>query len=281
VIFGLGAALGWGLADFGAAVTGRKLGSLATLVVAQATSLVLIGVTLLVVRPGWSGTTGDVLVLLVNSGFAAAAYATLYHALALGPVALVSPIASAYAVVTIGLAVIVGGESLNAIEIAGAALTIVGVILTSTDPRTLRQIDRAARAGVPWALISALLFGACTFVVGRTSQEAGWLGTMSLSRVFTLSVLLVVVAVRRPSFSGAGAGGLLGATAVGLADIFGFAMFARGSELGLISIVTAVASTFTLIPVVGGIVFLGERPAPSQYVGVALVVAGLVMLAIG
>jgi drug/metabolite transporter (DMT)-like permease len=281
VIFGLGAALGWGFADFGAAVVGRKLGSLATLVVAQLTSLLLIGVTLLVVRPEWSGTTGDVLVLLVNAGFVAVAYSTLYHGLALGPVALVSPIASSYAVVTIGLAVVVGGESLNALEIAGAAVTIIGVILTSTDPRTLRRIDRAARAGVPWALISALLFGVCTFVVGRTSQEVGWLETMSLSRAFTFVALLVMVAVRRPSFWVAGAGGLLGAMAVGLADTLGFAMFVRGSELGLISIVTAAASTFTLIPVVGGVVFLGERPAPSQYVGIAFVVAGLVTLATG
>jgi drug/metabolite transporter (DMT)-like permease len=281
VIYGLGAALGWGCADFGAAVVGRRLGSLATLVVAQVTSLVLLGLLVLVVGPAWTGSASDVYVLLANAVLVAAAYVTLYRALMLGPVALVSPIASSSAGVTIGLAVVILGESRSRLEIVGAAITIAGVVLASTDPRSVRTAERSGPSGVPWALVSALLFGVCTYVVGRTSQHAGWLGTMSVSRAFTVLTLLAIVAVRRPSFSAGGRAGLLGATAVGMADVFGFAMFARGSEVGSISIVTAVASTFTLIPVFGGVAFLGERPAPSQLVGIALVVVGLVMLGLG
>jgi len=52
VIFGLGAALGWGLADLFAAVSGRRIGSWATVVIAQLSSALLIGLAFLLARPG-------------------------------------------------------------------------------------------------------------------------------------------------------------------------------------------------------------------------------------
>ena len=280
MIYGLGAALGWGLADLGAALTGRRIGSVATVVLAQVASLLAVGVLILALRPGWTGDTGNLIVLGTNGVLVAIAYLTLYRALELGPVALVSPIVAAYAVPPVILAVVVLGESLTGAVLAGAIVTLVGVLLASTD---LRRPDtgRASRAGVPIGIVSMLLFGLVTFTLGRQAQELGWLPAMAVGRGFSVVALLVVAAAKRPRFGAGGAVGIGLAVATGIADIVGVAMVSFGAEVGLISVVTAASATFVIIPVVGGVTLFGERLAANQFVGVALVVGGLLLLGLG
>jgi drug/metabolite transporter (DMT)-like permease len=45
-----------------------------------------------------------------------------------------------------------------------------------------------------------------------------------------------------------------------------------------VSVVTAVSATYPLIPVLGGVALLKERPGATQYLGVAMVVGGLALL---
>jgi drug/metabolite transporter (DMT)-like permease len=61
-------------------------------------------------------------------------------------------------------------------------------------------------------------------------------------------------------------------------DVFGLISYSRGSELGLVSIVSAASAAFPLVPVAGGIVLFQERPAITQFLGVALVIGGLILL---
>jgi drug/metabolite transporter (DMT)-like permease len=279
VIFGLGAAVAWGFSDVGAAVVGRRLGSLATVVVAQIAGLVAAVAAYLVERPAWDGTSGDLALLAGSGAIAAIAYVALYRALELGPIALVSPIVAAYAVPPVVLAVLLLDEALAGIVLAGVIVTLAGVALSSSDLRRART-EGSSRAGVPLAVLAMLLFGLASFVLGRESQVLGWLPASTIGRLFSVLALLVLALVRRPEVRG-GAAALGGAALVGLADISGIALYTIGTERGLIAIVTAASATFVIIPVAAGIAFLGERPAPNQLAGVGLVVGGLLMLGLG
>jgi len=284
VIYGLAAALGWGVADFGAAVVGRRLGSVATVVTAQVSGLLTLLVVLVVVRPTWSVAPDVVAGIAANGVIAAAAYLLLYRALEIGPVALVSPVVAAYAVITIALAVAFLGESLVGIVALGAFTTVVGVVLTSTD---LRKLGRSpgSQVGLRYAIGAMGLFGVATFLLGKYAKEVGWLPTLTLSRAFTTAALLVAaLLVRRaghPGGTGMALWAITGAMIVGLIDVLGGAAYARGTELGFVSIVSAASATFPLIPVVGGVLLFRERPAASQFAGVALVVGGLLLLGRG
>jgi len=280
VIYGLGAALGWGLADLGAAVSGRKIGSMAATVVAQVTSLVAIGVLALAVRPAWTGDSGNVLVLASNGAIVGLAYLAHYRALELGPVAIVSPIVAAYAVPPVVLAVVLLDETLAGLVLVGAIVTRLGVVVASTDLRAASG-ERFSGPGVPVGIVSMLLFGLATFTLGRQAQVVGWLPATTLGRTFSVLTLLVIAAVRRPRLRGAAGMGLGVAAAAGVADIAGVAMYSFGAEVGLISIVTAASATFVLFPIVGGVALFGERPGPTQYAGIALVIGGLLMLGLG
>lgn len=280
MIYGLGAALGWGLADLGAAVSGRKIGSMAATVVAQVTSLVAIGVLALAVRPAWTGDSGNVLVLASNGAIVGLAYLAHYRALELGPVAIVSPIVAAYAVPPVVLAVVLLDETLAGLVLVGAIVTLLGVVVASADLRAASG-ERFSGPGVPVGIVSMLLFGLATFTLGRQAQVVGWLPATTLGRTFSVLTLLVIAAVRRPRLRGAAGMGLGVAAAAGVADIAGVAIYSFGAEVGLISIVTAASATFVLIPIVGGVALFGERPGPTQYAGIALVIGGLLMLGLG
>ena len=62
----------------------------------------------------------------------------------------------------------------------------------------------------------------------------------------------------------------------GAADLLGV-VFAAGAEQGFVSIVLAASAVFPLIAVALSVVF-HERIVANQYVGIALVVSGLLLL---
>jgi drug/metabolite transporter (DMT)-like permease len=285
VIYGLVAAFGWGLSDLWAAIAGRRMGSGRTVVIAQVAAAALISLIVLLVRPDLSRLDTVIPWLVPNAFIGAAAFATLYRGLQLGPIAVVSPVLASYAVVPVLLSVILLGESLGAIGVAGVAITIGGAVLTSTDLRALEAGMRRMHAGLPWAIASTLLFGVATYVMGWASKEAGflpslWFGRLSMMTVFLIAALIVWLRSRSgPAHEGEPARRAVGlAVLVGVVELLGTIAYARGAEVGLVSIVTAASATYPLIPVFGGVALLHERPAPNQYLGVALVIAGLVVL---
>jgi uncharacterized membrane protein len=285
VIYGLAAALGWGLSDLWAAMSGRRIGSGRTVVISQVAAAIVLGVILLVVRPSLDRIPSVAGWLVANAFLGAAAYATLYRALQLGPIAVVSPVLATYAVIPVVLSVVILGESLGAVAWTGVAVTIAGAILTSTDLREIRAETRTRLPGLPWAFASTLLFGVATYVMGWSAKQAGflpslWFGRTSLAVVVVLAALVLLARsrTRGDRASAVTAGGIWFASAVGIVELVGTISYARGAEVGFVSIVTAASATYPLIPVFGGLHLLEERLALFQGVGIALVVIGLTTL---
>lgn len=281
MIFGLGAAVGWGFADFLAAISARRIGSVGAVVASQTVGLAGYAVLFVANDVAFDVSALDVTLLLGSGAVAAGAYFALYRGLELGPITLVSPIGSAFALVTILLAVVLLGESLRGAVLAGVIVTLGGVFLTSTDLRRLGAEVRRHWGGIPFGLLAMVGFGVAAFITGRYAQEVGWLLPIAIGRAGSIIVVLTVAARRSgPVVRGMGLGDLALITVVGLADLLGIAMYSMGSERGLISIVAAASAAFTLIPVAGGLAFFGERPAPNQGFGVVMVIGGLLLLGI-
>jgi drug/metabolite transporter (DMT)-like permease len=259
-------------------------------VISQLCSAVAITIVLVIAQPDLGELGGVARWLVPASVLSVGAYLTLYRALELGPVAVISPVLASYAVIPVLLAVVLLGESLRGLQVAGVTVTILGAVLTSTDARALRAGTHTMPAGLRWGIASAFLFGIVTYVLGWASQRAGWLPTLWLARVTAATIFgvaaIVVLFVKRRRRDPAAGRSVVGASAVafammlGIVDLAGTVSYSRGAEIGLVSIVTAVSATYPLIPVFGGVALFGERPAPNQYLGVAMVIAGLMLLAL-
>ena len=280
MIWGLLAALGWGSADFGATVAGRRIGSFPTVILAQVFSALATTAILLASGVGLHGLGAIVGILAINGVFTSAAYFMHYRALELGPMVVVSPIGASYAVVGIGLAVIVSGERPGSLALLGGLVTVIGVMLTSTDLPKLRAGTHGMPPGLPWSIGAAICFGVAAFTLGRSAQEAGWQLGLWASRVAQVICFAPFVLSRRREFVGLAAAGVGIAILTGAADLLGVVTYAIGSERGYLSIVLAASAVFPMIAVAGSVAFLGERPVANQYVGVAVVAIGLTLLGV-
>jgi len=295
VIFALAAALSWGFADFMGAVSTRRAGLLLTMCISQVVTLAVLGIAAATI--GSSGLhlpSGDLAALVLSGILGAAAYAGFYRALQLGPVSLVSPIFSAYAVITVLLAVLLGQETLAVAAAAGVVLTIGGVVLASASgpaqPGPAQpgqphpgQGHPGRRTGIWLALASMVCWGVTTYILGRSAERLGWFVPVAASRVVTFAILLAVTAVaalghrvHRPR-----PGDLALPAIAGLFDVLAFLAYTRASQGGSVSVAAAASACFPLIVIAGGVLVFGERLRRVQILGVGLTIAGLLVLGVG
>jgi drug/metabolite transporter (DMT)-like permease len=280
VIYGIAAALGWGLADVFAALAGRRAGSIRTTLLSQIASVLALTLFLPAGRGHWGISAVDLGLVLAVGCVGAVGYLAIYAALTAGPLALVSPIVSAYSVVVIALSLIILHEHLGAVALTGASVIIVGVALASTDLRAVRDPNALRGPGVKLALVAMVAFGVAAFGLGRYGQRFGWFLAAYVARIGTLAVVggAFAVAVRDRS-PGRSDRWLPMAVAAGVLDIGATVSFVYGSQVGLVSLVAAASAAYPLVPVVFGMWTFGERITRAQLVGVATVAVGLVVLA--
>ena len=282
MIFGLAAALGWGLADFFGAVSGRRIGSIGAVMSGQVLSAAFMTAVLVATGTSLAPLGPDIWLVLLNGAAAAFAYLTHYKALELGPVAVVSPIGAGYAVVGVVLAIVILGERPTGLALAGAGIAVAGVALVSTDLRKLRDGIKNHLPGLPWSVAAAVGFGVAGFLLGWIADRAGWVAGLWGSRVAQIVFFLPVVFVFRRELSRLRPGfGLWIALVAGAADILGVVTFSVGSERGLNSIVLASSAVFPLIAVALSMIVFEERLVANQIVGIVLVVGGLLLLGLG
>jgi uncharacterized membrane protein len=279
VIYGLVAALGFGLADFEGAIAGRRIGSLWTVILGQTLSAIVMTVVFVATDATLSVLAPFMVFVVLNGICAATAYQTHYRALELGPVAVVSPIGSAYAVIGVLLAVVFLGERPGVLALIGSLVTVVGVALVSTDLRELRAGLHGVARGVPWALVSTVSFGLAGFLLGYLSQHSGWVAGLWASRTAQVVCYIPLAFIARKQLPQIRDGrGLLFALIAALADIVGVIGLSVGSERGYVSVTLAASAVFPLVAVVLSLLILHERLVPNQYAGIGLVAVGLLML---
>lgn len=282
MIFGLSAAVGWGLADFFGALSGRRIGAFAAVLSGQLLSAIFMTGVLVFSDESLTALDPHVWLVILNGAFAAFAYVTHYKALELGPVAVVSPIGAGYAVVGVALAMLILGERPGALALTGAAIAVVGVALVSTDLKKLREGIEQQLPGLWWAVAAAVGFGVAGFMLGWISQRAGWIPGLWGSRVAQVAFYLPLIPLFRKELAKVRPGlGLWIAFLAGAADVVGVVSYSIGSTREFVSIVIAASAVFPLIAVVLSILVFGERIVANQIVGIGLVVGGLLLLGLG
>jgi drug/metabolite transporter (DMT)-like permease len=281
IAFGLGAALSWGVADYFAAVASRQIGALRVVLGFHLIAVALLAILGLATGELGAVTWSQIPFFVAIGAVGWLSYLAFYAALAIGPISVVSPIVSGYAVVTVLLAVVISGERLDSAAIVAVIVTFAGVFLSATDLRQLRGVahERQAARGVLLAIITMALIGGFVFGVSERHQALGWLAPILLARGFA-TLFVLGHALRRgtrwPSWSPR-----LAATValIGVVDTAGYVCFNVGAEHAATAIVAAASSPYALVPIAAGVLLLHERPSLTQRAGVLLVICGLVLLA--
>ena len=77
-------------------------------------------------------------------------------------------------------------------------------MLTSTDLRKLRAGTHTRPPGLPWAIVSAVLFGVGGFLLGYFAQEVGWVTGLWASRCVQLIAFTIARALAAAPFRARG-----------------------------------------------------------------------------
>ena len=282
VALGLGSSVCWGLADFFGGLQSRKRAMLAVLLVSQGVALLLLlpfAVALADETPsasavGWAALGGSAGVIALGC---------FYRGLAIGTMSVVAPISATGAAVPV-LVGLVEGERPGALQIAGMAAALVGVILASRECEPAEDLGaehrNAGRAAIGLALVAALGFG--TFFVGvdkaSATAEVPWV--IVVQRCSSLVLLVIAALAVRPTLPrDVPSISLLGM--IGVLDLGANGLYALATTEGLLSVVSVLGSLYPAVTVVLARVVLAERVARVQEVGVVLALAGVVAISAG
>ena len=294
LLTGLGAAVCWGTLDLFSALASRRVGSLLVTTGMQVVGAVLVWI--MAVATGTPVPTDPF--VLVGSTFVglagAGAYLSYFTGLRIGPISVVSGMVAAYGGLTVVLAVLVRGESLNLVQAAGAALATIGVVLTGIAFQGGIRNTRFASPGVAFAVVALVLFATMGIATDIVIDRAPWLEVLLVSRtsIALISVVILVLALTmfrgpaaamiEPAVGGDGHvdGRIVGAILLtGALDILGLVSFSYGLENAETWLVGLASSFGPAVTIVAAVALLGERLRPVQWVGLGGILAG--MIAIG
>jgi drug/metabolite transporter (DMT)-like permease len=277
------AALCWGAADYTTTLVSRDGGNFPTLLAAHGAAIVFMAVVFVAFIDAPALTGAQWAACLSLGLLSLATYWSLFRALELGPLAIVSPILAGWAVITLGLALVLLDEPLGGVQTLGCAGIVVGVVLASVRFGEASGGSTVGSLGVIFGLGAMVGLGLYNFCVGRLSQDLGWFMPLFLSRTAGVGVMIAIAArgalwpwrhlEPRPLLAAALISGV-GATVGALA-------FNRGAEIATISVTSSAAAIYPIFPVAAGLFLLRERIAIGQALGLVLIVIGLLVLGLG
>jgi drug/metabolite transporter (DMT)-like permease len=252
------------------------------------------------IAPGWHPWALAALAGVINM----IASLSLYYSFQIGVMSIVGPVSSAYPALTVALAV-ASGERITALRGAGLAVTLVGVILaatTFTPPvagpvnespanesgvKETGATEAAAKEtahlsrGVGWALLAALGFGVLFWFLGFYVVPAvGPTISVWVIRLTSFSVLALAAIPTRQSLKLPSGSVWWLLAAVGFLDTAAFVANNAGLHTGQVSVVSVLASLYGAVTVILAWIFLREKLERSQWLGIILIFAGIVLVSI-
>jgi drug/metabolite transporter (DMT)-like permease len=268
----LAAAASWGVGDFFGGLKSRSLNPVAILIVAQPIGLTLLAIWVAVRGQGPPGS--EVLWACLAALLGTTGLIAFYKGMAAGALSIVAPIAGAGAAIPViwGLA---HGDHPSGYQELGFAAALIGVVLASFERR-----PEAARlaAGVGWAVIAMVAFGAY-YIPMHEASHGDFLWAAFVFRLTSTTLIAAAWLVLRPP--SARRADLPVLASIGILDTGGNVFFAAASAKGLVSVVSILASLYPVVTVLLARAVLHERVHRSQELGIALALAGIVLISAG
>jgi drug/metabolite transporter (DMT)-like permease len=277
ILLGLAASLSWGIADFFGGIQSRRMPVVAVVLGSQLSGLVLV-VAVVAIR-GEAPPGGDFAIYAALSSLAGIVGLTaFYRALSIGSMGVVAPLSSTAAVIPVVVGIATGDRP-SALQAAGVALAVVGVVLASREAGEQAGESRAVSAGAGLALLSAAGFGLFFLGIDRAS-DADVVWAVFVNRAVSAALLGAALLAVRPQLSVRG-GDLRILVMVGVLDTSANWLFAVASTMGLVSVVAVLSSLYPVTTVVLARFVLGERLRRSQRFGAAAALAGVALISAG
>jgi len=276
-LWGLAAALAYGIADFCGRFTGRALGPASALL-----GLMLAGAIALTLNSPYQGWHLALDWPLFLGGLATtAAPLALYRAMTLSSLSLVMPISAAYPALVVPISVLTGALP-GVMEWLGMGLTCLGAVVVARtaadDPDKSLAADPANRSrAIAYAALSSVFFTAGLMIGHYAAARHDPGTTLWVGRLAGAGTLTLVFLARRkkPNLPIRWWPVLL---LQGLLDAAAYFFFLRGAQGQHAAIAAVASSAFMVVGVLLCWLFLKEKVSLVCWSGIGLVFSGIALL---
>lgn len=287
-LFGLMAALSWGISDLLIGKSSRCIGPIKGALIMNAYCAIAYSIAYALFLHGSAGfTVNGTIYAIIGGILSGLAQISLFKAMRSGSIGLVSSISSTYPLITLLIGIIVFAVRPSYIQILGILLIVAGVMAASgiLSPKAISK--RLGRSS--WlALMSALGWGTGWILVSQSMASMGWQSVLLIELIVTSFTLLILVPFVKgnehlrakellkgclsPAISGAAVAQILGMMCV-------YLEIDRAPDYATIVIV--VSSCYPALAAFLALRNMNERIPVIPLVGGAVSVVGVVILTLG
>lgn len=272
-LFGLGAAIAWGVGDFSGGVAARRHDALSVLLAAQIISAIPLAILTLTFE-STRLSNQDLFFASLAGGFGMLGIVHLYIGFANGRMSVVAPLAAITASAIPVLFGMLYDGAPGPMQTLGFMIAVLAVWLLTSEGQKLAVSSTEFR----FALVSGAGFAALYLCMDRVSGETA-LWPVLAARIASLSALLGYYATFRSRFR-VPARSLLPLIALtGILDTTGNYFFTLAAQSGRVDKAVIVSSLYPAVTVVLALIVLGESLNTKQRAGVLAAVAAILLVA--
>jgi drug/metabolite transporter (DMT)-like permease len=273
VVLGLGAALAFGVGDFGGGWASKRAAVFGVSLVVQVVGLVVVALAAILGREPIPVPEAFVLAALAGA-VGVFGIIALYHGLAVGRMGVVAPVSGVLgALVPVGVGFVLEGLP-PAIVWAGIALAILAVVLVTRAAQA-----EGGRSGLEFGLIAGAGIGLMGVFLGL--QPAGAVFWPLVAMKLAAGVLLTAVIVIGRQAWAVPRAVLPVVLGVAFFDMAGNALYLLAAQVGDIAIASILSSLYPVATVVLAATLLREQITRSHIVGIAAAAAAIVLIGLG
>jgi drug/metabolite transporter (DMT)-like permease len=274
ILFGLGAALGWGAADFTGGLASRRTGAYRAVLYGETVGLFFIIAALSMIREPLPNLRP-----LVMATFAGAVGTTglllLFHAMESGKMSIATPVSALMAATLPVLAGTLLQGFPGLLTFLGFAFSLSAIWLISREEgnhsRILAHINE-----LRLPLLAGIGFGTYFILVHEAAQQSTY-WTMFASRVGGVLVMVVFMLTRRKAWHVV-RDALPLILLNGFLDIVGNAFYILASQIGRLDVAAVLSSLYPATTVLFAAILLKERVSRLQSIGILLALGAIVLL---
>lgn len=282
LLFGLGTAVCWGVADFWAAKATKRSSAESSAVWVSIIATVTYLLVYLVSRGNSDWNTNGIIYAIFAGILLELGLYIFYRGLDVGPVSIVSPISSAYPFISTLVLLLFFQTKLTILELVGVFIIVLGVVLASGIMET-KQSERKFSTGLIYASLTVVLWGSAYALLGQAVNTIGWqkatlvdtlAGFISL---FSLFAITQREALKKSLHLDQAKNPFIIGTA--LTQLLGGIIFTIGiSKTKSPAIIIALSATYPALTILLALKHLDEKKQLSSLAGAFLTIIGVVIL---
>ena len=287
VILGFATSLVYGFADFFGAIASRRISPVVVTFASGISGLVF----LLTLTPIFGADfSPDALFWGIASGVASAVAMTcLYASLAIGPISIISPLGAVVSAIVPMVVGFIQGDRFSAWGWLALAMILVAVVLVGFVPG--EAVRFPSTKGLVLGVAAGAGIGVVLITLDQAPSDSGLAAVILLRSVSAgLLGLFLTFSILRKKFKPADAPSAPKASvpakfwgAVFIAGIFDSSanvFFTLAARMGSLSVVSVLTALYPLGTIILARIFLKEKIALTQTIGIGLALAGSAILAL-